>query len=62
MLWTKTVESSNSQPLDIMGATLGDKNGITDVKTTVPAEVLGVLVNKVLFHFALFDFHSFYLI
>ena len=62
MLWTKTVESCNSQPLDIMGATLGDETVVTDVKTTGPADVLGVLVNIVLLHLALSSFHSFYLI
>ena len=60
MLWTKTVESSNPQPLNIMGATLGDEAVVTDVKTTGPAEVLGVLVDKALLHLAHSDFHSFY--
>ena len=62
MLWTITVESSHPQPLNMMGATLGDETVVTDVKTTGPAEVLGVLVNIVLLHLALSDFHSFYLI
>ena len=58
MLRAKTILSSNPQPLNIMG----DKTVLTDVKTTGPAEVLGVLVNNVLFHLALSDFQSFYLI
>ena len=62
MLWTETVESSNTQPLDIMGTTLGDETVVTDVKTTGPVDVLVVLVNIVLLHLALSNFHSFYLI